>query len=52
MPPVVPPMVEPPIVPPLIVPPVVPVWAMATPGMIRAAAAIEVRIRIITLLSY
>ncbi|BCA63847.1 hypothetical protein HMP09_3081 [Sphingomonas sp. HMP9] len=52
IPPVVLPAVEPPMVPPLVVPPpIVPpvppvVCAIATPGMIRAAAAIEVRIRI------
>jgi hypothetical protein len=50
-PPFIVPVAEP-LIPPLVVPPVVlpVVCAIATPGIIRAAAAIDVRIRIFSLL--
>ena len=54
-PPMLPPVVEPPMLLPDVVPPappdVPPVWAMATLGMIREIAAIEVRMRISSLLT-
>jgi hypothetical protein len=54
-PPMLPPVVEPPMLPPDVVPPappdVPPAWAMATLGMIREIAAIEVRMRISSLLT-
>ena len=48
MPPVVdPPLAVPPVVVPRLVVPLPVVCAIATPGMIRAATAIDVRIRIV-----